>query len=469
MGTRPPKPAAIAIAVGFALSCIGFTLFVWLSFGGTLPLQAKGYRFHALFPADAVNLVSGSQVRIAGVRVGKVVATKQRLGHVDATLQIDKRYAPVPSDVRAIVRQKTLLGETFIELTPGSPTARKLKDGETLPLSQIQHAQGIDQVLGAFDAKTRQNFKTMLADFAAAFDKRGEDLNATVGNAGPTLDDLNRVVTVIDQERPAFQGLIRDTGHALQSVAARASDLQSLVTAGDKVFATTAARNRQLTDTVSALPPFLRQLRGSLAALEVTAGAAAPTLRQLRPVAPLMRPALEGTNAMAPQLTRVFRGARPLVTSARRALPPRARIIRTVNPLNNVLDPAGMDIVPVLELVTAYKDEIVANFANVASANQASLPKVGGGVQHTLRALVPLSNEDLLGAPSREPTNRHNPYFAPRQLDQLSTGLPSWDCRNTSNGLNVPPLGSAPAQCKTMSPWTFRGQTRQYPHLERAK
>src|SRR5919206_1091315 len=261
MGTKPPKPAAIAIAVAFALSCIGFTLFVWLSFGGNLPLQAKGYRFHGLFPADAVNLVPGSQVRISGVRVGKVVATKQRLGHVDATIQMDQKYAPVPAVVRAIVRQKTLLGETFIELTPGSPRVRKLKDGETLPLSQIQNAQGIDQVLGAFDAKTRQDFKTMLADFAAAFDKRGEDLNAAVGNAGPTLDNLNRLVTIFDQQRPAFQGLIRDTGHALQSIASRASDLQSLVTAGDKVFATTAARNHQLTATVQALPPFLRQLR----------------------------------------------------------------------------------------------------------------------------------------------------------------------------------------------------------------
>jgi virulence factor Mce-like protein len=469
MGTRPPKPAAIAIAVGFALSCIGFTLFVWLSFGGTLPLQAEGYRVHGLFPADAVNLVPGSQVRIAGVRVGKVVATKQRLGHVDATMQIDKRYAPLPSDVRAIVRQKTLLGETFIEMTPGTRGAKPLADGATLPLSHIQHAQGVDQVLGAFDAKTRQNFKTMLADFAAAFDKRGEDLNAAVGNSGPTLDNLSRVVTVIDQQRPAFQGLIRDTGQALQAVASRASDLQSLVTEGDKVFATTAARNRQLTDTVAALPPFLRELRGSLAALEVTAGAAAPTLRQLRPVAPLLRPALQGTNEMAPELTRVFRGVRPVVKSAKRALAPLARIIRTVNPLNNVLDPAGMDIVPVLELVTAYKDEIVANFANVAATNQASVPKAGGGVQHLLRVLVPLTNEDLLGAAQREPSNRHNPYFAPRGLDQLSSGLPSWDCRNTSNGVNVPPIGSAPTSCKVMSPWTFGGQTRQYPHLERSK
>src|SRR5207244_9320564 len=118
------------------------------------------------------------------------------------------------------------------------------------------------------------------------------------------------------------QGLIRDTGHALQAVSARASDLQSLVTAGDKVFATTAARNHQLTATVQALPPFLRELRGSLAALEVTAGAAAPTLRQLRPVAPLLRPALQGTNQMAPELTRVFRGVRPVVRSARLALSP---------------------------------------------------------------------------------------------------------------------------------------------------
>ena len=66
-----------------------------------------------------MTLAPESDVRIGGVSVGKV----QKLslppeGNVtEVEIEIDPKYAPIPSDTRAILRQKTLLGETFIELT----------------------------------------------------------------------------------------------------------------------------------------------------------------------------------------------------------------------------------------------------------------------------------------------------------------------------------------------------------------
>ena len=77
-------------------------------------------------------------MRISGVSVGKVkridLATT---GHADATIEIDARYAPIPDDTRAILRQKTLLGETYVELTPGSNEAPPLPEGGTLPQAQV--------------------------------------------------------------------------------------------------------------------------------------------------------------------------------------------------------------------------------------------------------------------------------------------------------------------------------------------
>jgi hypothetical protein len=84
-----------------------------------------------------------------------------------------------------------------------------------------------------------------------------------------------------------------------------------------------------------------------------------------------------------------------------------------------------------------------------------------------LRALAPISNETILGYANRLPTDRHNPYFAPRRLEQLlGSGLESSDCRNTSNPPSVPPLGTGAPPCREMPPWTFNGETRSFPHLE---
>src|SRR3954453_18640310 len=124
METRPPTFGRIAIAAGFALSCFGLLLFLWLSFGGPIPLKAKGYRFQVAFP-EAAQLGLEADVRVAGVSVGKVVAKDldPRGNRTIATIEVKRRFAPIRSDARAILRQKTLLGETYVELTPGTRRA----------------------------------------------------------------------------------------------------------------------------------------------------------------------------------------------------------------------------------------------------------------------------------------------------------------------------------------------------------
>src|SRR3979411_852212 len=105
----------------FALSCFGLLLFLWLSFGGGIPLKPRGYRFKVAFP-QAVQLGLQADVRTAGIPVGKVVVKDlYRPGNrTVATIEVDPRFAPIHTDAHAILRQKTLLGETFVELTPGS-------------------------------------------------------------------------------------------------------------------------------------------------------------------------------------------------------------------------------------------------------------------------------------------------------------------------------------------------------------
>src|SRR3954466_9154420 len=99
--------------VVFALSCFGLLLFLWLAFGGAIPLKPKGYRFQTSF-AEATQLAREADVRISGVPVGKVkdIEPDKRTGPPRGTIGLESRYAPVPGHPGAILRQKTLLGET---------------------------------------------------------------------------------------------------------------------------------------------------------------------------------------------------------------------------------------------------------------------------------------------------------------------------------------------------------------------
>ena len=87
--------------------------------------RPKGYRFKANFP-EAALLAKEADVRMAGVNVGKVRATELGPGGrtTQAEIELDSRFAPVKVDTRAILRQKSLLGETYVELSPGQPDSR---------------------------------------------------------------------------------------------------------------------------------------------------------------------------------------------------------------------------------------------------------------------------------------------------------------------------------------------------------
>src|ERR687898_2313446 len=137
METRPPTPIQLLVAVAFAISCFGLLLFLWLAFGGPTPLKPESYRVKVPFN-EAAQLALESDVRISGVSVGRVKTIDLNdEGRAEAELEIDSRYAPIPSDTRAILRQKTLLGETYVELTPGSDAAEPLDEGASLPRAQV--------------------------------------------------------------------------------------------------------------------------------------------------------------------------------------------------------------------------------------------------------------------------------------------------------------------------------------------
>src|SRR5436853_1410827 len=113
MQKQAPSVGRVLTMVLFALSCFGLLLFLWLSFGGPIPLQPQGYRVKVAFPV-ATQLGLQADVRVAGVSVGRVIQKQddRNANRTVATLQISRRFAPISKNAKAILRQKTILGET---------------------------------------------------------------------------------------------------------------------------------------------------------------------------------------------------------------------------------------------------------------------------------------------------------------------------------------------------------------------
>src|SRR3712207_1887045 len=183
MQKQAPTIGRLLVMVGFALSCFGLLLFLWLAFGGAVPLKPKGYQVDVSF-SEGTQLAVEADVRISGVPVGKVktVEPDAKTGRSTARIEMEEDYAPLPRDTKAILRQKTLLGETYVELTPGDRNGPKIPEGGALPTAQVSPTVELDEIFRAFDPKTRRAFQTWMQDQADATRGRAQDINDALGN-----------------------------------------------------------------------------------------------------------------------------------------------------------------------------------------------------------------------------------------------------------------------------------------------
>ena len=433
MQKQAPSIARLLVMVGFAFSCFGLILFLWLAFGGTIPLQPKGYRFQTSF-GEATQLAKEADVRISGVPVGKVRTIEQdeKTGRSTVTIEMERKFAPISVDARAILRQKTLLGETYVELTPGTKTAEKVKENGRLATAQISPTVELDEIFRTFDRPTRLAFQTWMQSQAKSIQGRGVDISDALGTLAPFSEDTEKLLRILNTQEKVVQRLVGNTGEVFAALTERDGQLRSLIENTNTVFRTTAARDQELADTFVALPTFEDEARLTLNRLDAFAKNANPLLQnQLRPSARELSPTLVQLGALAPDLKGLFRDLNPLITASRTGLPAARRFVNDLRPVLGQLDPFLRNLNPVLDYLGVYKNEIQSFFANTVASTQAvDFPaKSNGRPVHYLRTTNPANPEMLAAYPTRMGTNRTNPYMLPRGMDNLLSGLFSFETR----------------------------------------
>ncbi len=413
MQKEAPSFWRIGAMVIFALSCFAIITFLWVSFGGPVPLKPKAYEVKVAFP-EATTLAEQADVRVSGVPIGKMQRKEVQGGDTLATLRIDPKYAPLPRDTRAILRQKTLLGETYVELTPGSRRGPKIPDGGTLARGNVAQTVQLDEIFRSFDPKTRAALRTWLDQQGRAFDGRGRDLNNALGNLTPFAEDATTLLQILNEQKADTRRLVSNTGVVFDALGERGSQLRSLIENSNRVFATTASRDRQLQQIFTVFPTFLDESRTTATRLTAFSRNANPLITQLRPAARELSPTLIDLRSLAPDLKGLFRDLGPLITVSRRGLPAVRRILDDTTPLLGQLEPFLRNLNPILDYLGLYKREIAGFFSNDAASTQAvDRPPGSANPVHYLRTANPLNPENLAVYPSRLSTNRSNPYVAP--------------------------------------------------------
>jgi phospholipid/cholesterol/gamma-HCH transport system substrate-binding protein len=301
-GMSPFKAGLIAIVLIAVLSYFGFTK--------ANPF-ANPYEFKGAFQT-ASNLKPKAPVRIAGVDVGKVKKiepVKEGSGAI-VTMEVKKKGLPLHDDAELKIRPRVFLeGNSFVDVSPGSPSSPNLKDGGTIPATQTAAPVQLGDVLTALQSDTREDLKTFLYEFAVkglggsgarGFNqvfKYGKEAyrnsalanDATLGQE-PTKD-LHRVLR--GQQR-TFGALVRDE-NALKGLVTNFNVVAGAFASQDAAL---EASVPALRDTLRVAQPALKSLNDSLPELRAFAREALPGVRSSGPTIDRSLPFLRQARAL---------------------------------------------------------------------------------------------------------------------------------------------------------------------------
>jgi virulence factor Mce-like protein len=480
MVKKAPNTAQIIAMALFTLSVFGLLLFLWISFGGTTPLRPEGYRFKAAFP-EAALLVNEADVRMAGVNVGKVKSKELAPGgrRVIAELELEDEFAPIPRDTRAILRQKSLLGETYVELTPGSRDADDLPDGGTLPGSQVAETVEFEELFSAFDPETRRAFQNWLQEAGVAVGgDYAQDFSDSLGNLAGFAESGVDLLEPLDRQRLALRRLVRDTGRVFGAASAQEGALRGLIVEGNRTFEALASRDETLAETFQVLPTFQRETRATMARLERFARDTDPLVRLLREPADDLGPTLRDLGELAPDLEQLFRDIDPLLDASEDGVPAAERFLRGAEPVLEAAHVLLPEVNPILAYLQ-FNKTLVASFI-VAGAGSIGENLAGGYMEprtaSTPEHLLPQSSffelRSFTRDTTRPPWDRGNAYLAPNARWR-ATGLgviESFDCEAAGGEVRDPidgaGVGTAPP-CFDAPPSIF--QLQEYPRLRRGQ
>ncbi len=478
-----PSLPRILIMVVFALSCFGLLLFLWLSFGGPVPLKPKGYRVQIGFP-EATTLATEADVRVAGVPVGKVrkVEVGDGTNRTIAEVELERRYAPLRTDARATLRQKTLLGETYVELTPGR-SEKTIPEGGKLPDGQVKPTVQLDEIFDSLDPATRAAFKGWQTELAKGIKGRGRDFNDALGTLPGFASDGADVLAVLDSQEGAVQRLVKNTGVVFGALTENEAQLRNLITGSKQTFDATAAKNDELAETIRIFPTFLRESKLTLARVQRFSTDTDPLITDLRPVARDLQPTLRDVRALAPDLERFFKNLDPVITASKTGMPATREVLEGAEPLLGELGPFLGQINPIFKYFEASQWQVADFLSFGAAALSAKTQSPGGGTGHYLRQFGPLGSESVGIWRERAPTNRGNSYFQPLSLaeSKASAGRAynkfkitgQFDCAN-SGEKPAPTDGSPGCLVQNRNPFdpghkfSFNGKQIQgaFPHVE---
>jgi virulence factor Mce-like protein len=233
---------------------------------------------------NAFGLVTGSDVRIAGVNAGSVTdldinEKKQAV----ATVELSGEFGQLGEKSQCSTEPQSLIAEYFISCEPAGPP---MDDGGTIPASQVTQTVQNDLVQNTLREPYRQNLALLINEFGTALAGNPDRLNEAIRLGAPALTQLRRVTSILASQNRIIRDLNANSDQVIGRLTDRREDVVRFIQEARDTAEASAARREDLSRDFEILDDFLAELRPTLAELSEMARQNTPLLADLRAAAP---------------------------------------------------------------------------------------------------------------------------------------------------------------------------------------
>jgi ABC-type transporter Mla subunit MlaD len=296
-------------------------------------LAAAGAAFAASVSADedthtyqlemfnAFGIVTGSEVKVAGVNSGTVKSlevSEDKTALVE--VELSGPLAVLGEDTQCKSEPQSLIAEYFIDCQPAGEPA---EDGSILR-KKVQQTVQPDLVQNTLREPFKDRLALLINEFGTALAGNPENLNEAIRLGAPALDDLHAALRLLGRQNTVIRDLNVDSDEIIGKLADRRSDVAAFIDNAGEAAAASAERSEDLSANFDKLDDFLAELEPTMVELGNVARESTPLLADLRGAAPQ----LNELAVSLPGFNRVTQNS--LVTLGKASIPGKRALDRGV-------------------------------------------------------------------------------------------------------------------------------------------
>ncbi|MFJ1797717.1 MCE family protein [Streptomyces sp. NPDC088180] len=250
----------------------------------------RGYYTVTVQLPQTGGLYTHSNVTYRGVSVGRVGPIELTEDGVEAELRIEKDAPRIPDSLTAVVANLSAVGEQYVDLRPTREDGPFLGNGSvidetdtTIPAPPTDVLTSIDDLAGSVDL---ENLRTVVEEFGAAFEGRGDDLQVLLDTSGDFIE-------AADQALPVTTRLMADGERVLRTQAEQGRALKGFASGARELAAELKGSDADLRRLIATTPDAAVQISGLLRDLDPAFGVVVANLLTTSEVAVTRQRGLE--------------------------------------------------------------------------------------------------------------------------------------------------------------------------------